>query len=201
MNYFKFRPLIALLTFVVGVSLVWICLLPKRTQEIKQMPGESISISEDKSLEQLLAPKGDEIRIEVKYLKPKKAIVTVYNDSSGDVFMPYLPGIKSKWAYFSCLQEEKLNSKTGEFETLQGSDFGCGMHSLPAGKSFKYVMWMAESGSYRVNVNYSIDTRLHEQIEKFLVKNQGHFNEEEAKEIDNKIRLFTKVIVSKTVKL
>lgn len=201
MSYFKFRPLIAFLTFLISVSLVWVYLLSKQAVPMATSQQETILPVEEKSPDQLLVPRGDEVKVVVKYLKPKKAIVTVYNISSGDVFIPYLPGIKSEWAFFNNLQEEKLNPKTGEFEALHGSDFVCGMHPLAAGKSFKYIMWVAESGNYRVNVNYSIDTRLDEQIEKFLIKSQGHFNEEEAKEIDNKIRLFTKVIVSRTIKL
>lgn len=200
MSCFKLRPLITLLTFGVGVLFVWIYFSPKPVEKPLEVP---ISMVKENSPETFKIPKGDEIRVEIKYFKPKKAIVTVYNVSPKDVFLAYLPGIKSDWAFFACLNGEKKNLKTGEFDDFS---YGCAdsspdLHPLQAGKSFKYLLWVAEPGVYRVNIYYLIDPQLADRFNNFQISNQMNFNESETKAMEDKIKLSVKGVVSESIKL
>lgn len=112
-----------------------------------------------------LIPRGDEILVEVKKQRRHELLITVNNQSGGDVFVPFLPGTNSEYAFFAHVGLEK-QSTAGIFESVEHSDFGTGLNVLKPGERFKYLWKVLESGVYRVNIKYSIDSSLVERVNK-----------------------------------
>jgi len=105
-------------------------------------------------------PFGDEIVVSVARTGPKKALLTVTNQSNNKVFLPYLPGRPDGHAFFAIVGLEKLNKETGQFEEWEGTDFGPGLHPLDAGRSYKWGIRVLEHTRYRVNLRYVTDEDL-----------------------------------------
>jgi len=105
-------------------------------------------------------PFGDEVVVSVARKGPKKALLTVTNQSSNKVFPPYLPGQTDGYAFFAIVGLEKLNKETGQFEEWEGTDFGPGLHPLDAGRSYKWGIRVLEHTRYRVNLRYVTDEDL-----------------------------------------
>lgn len=155
---------------------------------------DEISKSEQiKLLDTIKAPTGNEIKVEIKFFKPKEAIVTVQNISSDDVFLPYLPGLKDDWSLFACLGLEKKDLETEKFTAISCGDFAPGLYPLQAGKSFRYLLRVSKPGTYRVNVNYIIDEQLKNLINEETNQDKMLTNEE--------IVLKSKIITSLPIKL
>lgn len=104
------------------------------------------------------SPKGGEIDVTVKMVKPHVAKVTVRNVSTEPVFIPYAPMVRNGLAFVAILGLERLDRATGEFRSAEEGHLGPGINALPAGETFEY-QYSLENGTYRLNVRYSVDER------------------------------------------
>jgi len=121
----------------------------------------------------LRIPNGDEVKVNVKILKAKRALMIVENKSDDDVFIPYLPGINSEYSDIVVLGLEKFDSETSNYTPIEEADFGPGLRPLHSGKSFKYIFSVPKSGTYKINLRYSVDKGLAERIEKAATLEKG----------------------------
>lgn len=109
-------------------------------------------------------PTGNEVRLEVKLVAPRRAVVTVHNDSDTDIYLAYIPGGTDKFALHASLGYEKFDPARTEFQPFGSGDFGSGLSLLRAHDYFRDEIFVRESGRYRVTVRYLTDKTLAARI-------------------------------------
>jgi len=102
---------------------------------------------------------------DIKLFRTGRLLVTVENRSDRPVFVSYLPGIDSERSQFALIGLEKLNPKTEQYEPSESSDFDPGWQTLPPQKKFDYQLTVNESGMYRANLRYFINTKFKERTD------------------------------------
>jgi hypothetical protein len=110
-------------------------------------------------------PNGDELIVSLKQVGRLELLITVTNNSSRDVFLPYLPGLKSERAFFAYVGLEELNPETASYESAESGDFDPGWEPLNPQAKFTYVVLVLTPGTYRANLRYFIDRNFKKRLD------------------------------------
>lgn len=169
--------------------------------------------TEQKTDSDVKIPTGNEVGLKVEVLGRRKVRLTVSNNSSETVFLPFWAGGKDKYAVYAIYIIEKKDELTGEFKALEGGHLGTGIHPLEPGDFYRDMYIDPEKGIYRIIVYYSIDRKLAEETNKRssdrqLAKetnNRSILNEEQRmkdeKEFSQKCDLARGTVISETFEL
>lgn len=145
-------------------------------------------------------PTGKELTLTVRVVAPRKAIITVTNNSDTDIYTTYIPGGKDKFAIYAILNEERMDPVTKDFKLLKGNHFGTGFHALPAHDLFNETFFVPHSGKYRVSIRYLVDAGLAKRINGLASLNGAERMAEE-KSISSVDEIATHTIMSEPFEL
>ena len=109
----------------------------------------------------------NEVDVTIKAFKSKRAVLVVRNLSQDSLYLPFLPAKDGDWSSLGCEGLEKFLGETEGYSPIDCSIAGLGYHPLDAGKSLKYLIWVIDTGKYRVNFVYFKDVRFVDEINRF----------------------------------